>query len=120
VTTRLNGLEEALRLILSNRSPTISQIGLGPGTETAMVALKRIDLNGTNTNDTIVAYETQYLVKVCGRWRAGTFDRQWYGLNFSNYGSEGIELEAIDEVYAITEDAMGETSALPLEYLQNV
>lgn len=85
-----------------------------------MISLKRIDLNGTNTNDAIVPYETQYLVKVCGRWRAGVFDRQWYGLNFSNYGSEGIELEEIDEVFAITEDVLDETSVLPLEYLQNV
>jgi len=41
-----------------------------------MPMLKRIDLNGSNTNDAIVAFDTQYLVRVCGRWRAGTFAQQ--------------------------------------------
>lgn len=85
-----------------------------------MALLRKIELNGTNANDAIVPYEAQYLVKVCGRWRAGTFDRQWYGLNFTNYGSSGIELEAIDELYEVTEEAVNETNALPAEYLQNV
>jgi hypothetical protein len=85
-----------------------------------MALLRKIELNGTNANDAIVPYDAQYLVKVCGRWRAGIFDRQWFGLNFSNYGSSGIELEAIDEVYEVTEDAVNDTSALPVEYLQNV
>ena len=64
-----------------------------------MLTLKHIELNGSNTNDAIVPYESQYLVRVYGLWRAGSFDRQWYGLNFTNYGSEGIELEAVDDVY---------------------
>ena len=85
-----------------------------------MLTLKHIELNGTNTNDAIVPYEAQYLVRVYGRWRAGTFDRQWYGLNFTHYGSEGIELEAIDEVYEITENVVDDRSTLPVEYLQNV
>jgi hypothetical protein len=85
-----------------------------------MALLRKIELNGTNANDAIVPYEAQYLVKVCGRWRAGTFDRQWYGLNFTNYGSSGIDLESIDEVYEVTEEAVGEANALPVQYLQNV
>lgn len=87
-----------------------------------MALLRQINLNGTNANDAIAPYEGQYLVKVCGRWRAGTFDRQWYGLNFTNYGSEGIELEAIDEVYEIldAQQAGAAALALPVEYLQNV
>jgi len=87
-----------------------------------MALLRQINLNGTNANDAIVPYEGQYLVNVCGRWRAGTFDRQWYGLNFTNYGSEGIELEAIDEVYEILDAgrSAAEAVALPAEYLQNV
>ena len=60
-----------------------------------MPMLKRIELNGSNTNDVIVPLETQYLVSVCGCWHAGAFDRQWYGLNFTNYGSEGIALEVL-------------------------
>ena len=85
-----------------------------------MLALKRIGLNGTNANDAIVPYEAQYLVRVHGRWRAGTFDCQWYGLNFTNYGSEGIELEAIDDVYEITENVADEVTTLPVDYVQNV
>lgn len=87
-----------------------------------MARLRQINLNGTSANDAIVPYEGQYLVKVCGRWRAGTFDRQWYGLNFTNYGSEGIELEAIDEVYEIVDAGLAgaEAVALPANYLQNV
>ena len=85
-----------------------------------MIRLKQVDLNGTNANDAIVPYEVEYLVSVCGRWRAGTFDRQWYGLNFTNYGSEGIELEAIDEVYEIAAETAGEVPIIPADYLQNV
>lgn len=87
-----------------------------------MALLKHVNLNGTNANDSIVPYDAQYLVKVCGRWRAGAFDRQWYGLNFTNYGSEGIELEAIDEVYEIVEAASagGAAPGIPVEYLQNM
>ena len=83
-----------------------------------MPRLKQIDLNGTNANDAIVPYEVQYLVKVHGRWRAGTFHSQWFGLTFTNYGSEGMELEAIDEVHEITEDVIDSTAALPTQYLQ--
>ena len=83
-----------------------------------MPMLKRIDLNGSNTNDAIVAFDTQYLVRVCGRWRAGTFVQQWYGLSFANYGSDGIELEAIDEVYEITEDVAATAETLPIAYLE--
>jgi hypothetical protein len=83
------------------------------------MTLKKIQLNGSNTNDAIVPFETQYLVRVCGRWRAGTFDRQWYGLNFTAYGSEGIELEAIDEVYEITEDVLDTSLTLPALFLEN-
>lgn len=85
-----------------------------------MVKLRPVELNGTNTNDAIVPYEVEYLIKVHGRWRAGTFDRQWYGLNFVNYGSEGIELEAIDEVYEIIAAVGEDIPTLPVDYLQNV
>lgn len=83
-----------------------------------MPMLKRIELNGSNTNDAIVAFDIQYLVRVCGRWRAGTFVQQWYGLSFANYGSDGIALEAIDEVYEITEDVVASAAALPVAYLE--
>ena len=86
--------------------------------EASMPMLKRIDLNGSNTNDAIVAFDTQYLVRVCGRWRAGTFVQQWYGLSFINYGSDGIELEAIDAVYEITEDVAATAETLPIAYLE--
>ena len=85
-----------------------------------MLTLKHIELNGTNTNDAIVPYDGQYLVRVYGRWRAGSFDRQWYGLNFTHYGPEGIELEAIDDVYEITENVVDDVTTLPMAYLQNV
>jgi hypothetical protein len=84
-----------------------------------MVTLKKIQLNGSNTNDAIVPFEHQYLVCVCGRWRAGTFDQQWYGLNFTAYGSEGMELEAIDEVYEITDDVLDAAPVIPAHFLEN-
>lgn len=85
-----------------------------------MVKLRRVELNGTNTNDAIVPFEVEYLTRVHGRWRAGTFDRQWYGLNFTNYGSTGIELEAIEEVYEIVAEVGDDVPTIPVEYLQNV
>jgi hypothetical protein len=86
--------------------------------EDAMSMLKKIELNGSNTNDAIVPFDTQYLVRVCGRWRAGTFAQQWHGLTFVNYGSGGIELEAIDEVYEITEAVVDTAATLPVAYLE--
>jgi hypothetical protein len=84
-----------------------------------MTTLRKVPLNGSNTNDAIVPFENEYLVRVCGRWRAGTFDRQWYGLNFTAYGSEGIELQDVDEVYEITEDVLDTSSTLPVAFLQD-
>ncbi len=85
-----------------------------------MVKLKQVDLNGTNTNDAIVPYDVQYLARVYGRWRAGTFDRRWYGLNFTDYGSDGIELEAVEEIYEIVAEVGDDALTLPAEYLENV
>ncbi len=45
-----------------------------------------------------------YLAKIFGKWHAGKFSRQWYGWNFDNWGTSGIQLDnSIEELYEIVE-----------------
>lgn len=70
-----------------------------------MPKLKKVDLSrmqGCN-HDGIDA-KSSYLVKVYGDWCAGKFSKQWYGWNFDNWGTSGIQLDSsgITAVYKIT------------------
>lgn len=63
-------------------------------------SLRKVPLNGTNENEHIQSRRS-YLVRVHGRWCAGHFSRQWYGWNFDNWGTAGIQLDMIGAVYEI-------------------
>lgn len=36
---------------------------------------------------------TQYLAKIDNRWHAGSFSRQWYGLNFQAVYDAGLQFD---------------------------
>jgi hypothetical protein len=40
-------------------------------------------------------------VRVEGRWYEGSFSRQWFGWNFDDFGTSGIQLNLLDEVFEI-------------------
>lgn len=49
-------------------------------------SVKEIDLSlrkGCDHPQIFADHTKQYLAKINGRWVIGTFNRQWYGLNFS-------------------------------------
>lgn len=45
--------------------------------------------------------DATYLVQIHGRWHMGGFSEQWYGWNFQNWGTSGIQLDLIDKVYEV-------------------
>lgn len=63
---------------------------------------KRIDLkkaDGCNHPD--ITERGRYRVKIYGQWHVGTFSRQWYGWSFDNWGTSGIQLDSIQEVWKV-------------------
>jgi hypothetical protein len=58
--------------------------------------LKRIDLTKAVKHECpgIKTGRTQYLARIGGDWFAGTFSRQWYGLNFDGWGDVGLQFDA--------------------------
>jgi hypothetical protein len=59
---------------------------------------------GENPQTPLINEHRSYLVKIYGSWYAGSFSMQWYGWNFDNWGTSGIQLSPyITEVYLIEE-----------------
>jgi len=50
----------------------------------------------TSSNDTRISHRKYYLVRIGGHWFAGKFSKQWYGWNFNNWGTSGIQLDMIE------------------------
>jgi len=71
-----------------------------------MVKLKPIDLekiNGCEHPD--ISLEWYYLAKIHGRWYAGRFSRQHYGLNFQAVYGAGYQLswDGWEQLYEIVD-----------------
>ncbi|HXX93130.1 MAG TPA: hypothetical protein VEN81_05820 [Planctomycetota bacterium] len=62
--------------------------------------LKKIPVGGSSESSHIDSRK-RYRVKIEGRWYEGSFSRQWFGWNFDGYGSSGLQLNLIDEVYEL-------------------
>jgi len=53
----------------------------------------------------LICGDKYYLVNIYGTWRAGKFSKQWYGWNFTEWGTSGISLRGISgDVYEIAEE----------------
>ena len=63
-------------------------------------ALKKIPV-GTSSESRHIDSRKRYRVRIQGRWYEGCFSKQWFGWQFENYGSSGLQLNLIDEVYEI-------------------
>ena len=62
--------------------------------------LKKIPV-GTSSTSSHINSRKRYRVKIEGRWYEGTFSKQWFGWRFDDYGTAGMQLNLIDEVYEI-------------------
>jgi hypothetical protein len=68
----------------------------------AKTRLKKIPL-GTSSENSHIRTRKRYRVQIDGKWYEGTFSRQWFGWQFDNYGTSGMQLNLIDKVYEIVE-----------------
>lgn len=74
------------------------------------IQLKRIDLSklcGTEddphgkNNHPDIKIGKMYLAKIFGHFYLGKFSKVWYGFSFNEWGTSGIQLDSIDEVWEI-------------------
>jgi hypothetical protein len=63
-------------------------------------SLKRIPVGASSTSS-LIDSRKRYRVRIEDRWYEGTFSRQWFGWRFDDYGTSGIQLNLIDEVFEI-------------------
>jgi hypothetical protein len=62
--------------------------------------LKKIPV-GASGASSMIDYKKRYRVRIDGRWYEGTFSRRWFGWNLEGYGTSGIQLDLVDEVFEI-------------------
>jgi hypothetical protein len=43
----------------------------------------------------------RYFARIHGQWFFGSFDEEWYGWNFSGWGTSGIQLDSIEDLYEV-------------------
>jgi len=93
------------------------------GTNARQKGVKSIDLSKSVKHDhPEISTAKLYLVKIAGEWFFGKFSRQWYGLNFSNWGNTGCQFEAPGEnasmwecVLEIDPDVLSGDAAISLD-----
>lgn len=56
---------------------------------------------GSSSESGHIDSRKQYRVKIDGYWFEGYFSKQWFGWKFEGYGTSGLQLNLIDEVYEI-------------------
>jgi hypothetical protein len=57
-------------------------------------------------DDRIRAGQT-YFARIHGEWFFGTFSEQWYGWSFNDWGTSGIQLDCIEDLYAVDVSPLG-------------
>lgn len=53
----------------------------------------------TGSRDDRIRSGQTYFAKIFGRWFFGTFTEQWYGWSFNEWGTSGIQLNSIEDLY---------------------
>jgi len=66
----------------------------------AETKLKKIPV-GSSSESSHIDSRKRYKVKIEGKWYEGSFSKQWFGWKFEGYGSSGMQLNMIDQVYEI-------------------
>jgi hypothetical protein len=62
--------------------------------------LKKIPV-GSSSESSHIHSGKRYRVKIQGAWYEGRFTKQWFGWKFEDFGTSGMQLNLIDEVYEI-------------------
>lgn len=53
------------------------------------------------SKDDRIKWDAHYLALIHGEWYMGTFSETWYGWNFDAWGTSGIQLDLIEDLYEI-------------------
>ena len=71
-----------------------------PRAEITRKTLKKIRI-GTSNNSGEVDARKRYKVKIDGAWYEGRFTKEWFGWNFDDYGTGGMQFNLLDAVFEI-------------------
>lgn len=69
-------------------------------------ALKKIPV-GSSSESCHIHARRIYRVRIARRWYEGAFTKQWFGWRFEGYGSAGMQLNLIEQVYELPLPARG-------------
>lgn len=62
--------------------------------------LKRIVV-GSSSESSHISTHRRYRVRIGRDWYEGGFTKRWFGWNFEAFGSSGMQLNLIDEVFEL-------------------
>ena len=74
-------------------------IALKPG-KPGKPTLKKIRV-GTSCQSGEIDSRKRYKVKIDDQWYQGRFTKEWFGWNFDDYGTSGMQLNLLDAVFEI-------------------
>lgn len=60
----------------------------------------------SGSKDARIRTNQTYFAKIHGQWCLGTFSEVWYGWNFRNWGTSGIQLDSIEDLYEVNVDSL--------------
>ena len=62
--------------------------------------LKKIPV-GSSSESSHIDSRRMYRVRIERKWYEGAFSKQWFGWRFDGYGSSGMALNLIEQVYEV-------------------
>ena len=65
------------------------------------INLKRIVV-GSSSENSHIHPRNRYRVRIGREWHEGGFSKRWFGWNFDAFGTSGIQLNLIDEIFEIS------------------
>ena len=77
-------------------------VGLGdPGNVAGGASRMKMIRVGSSSESSDISSQKRYRVRIDSAWHEGTFRKYWFGWKFEDFGTSGIQLNLIDEVYEI-------------------
>lgn len=73
-------------------------------------SLRKVPLGSSSVSSHIQSTK-RYRIRVDDAWYEGSFSKRWFGWNFDDYGTDGIQLNMIDEVFEIVLSRDGSAKA---------
>lgn len=53
------------------------------------------------SKDDRIRWDRHYFARIFGEWFLGQFEEEWYGWSFMNWGTSGIQLDSIEDLYEV-------------------